>query len=137
MMLEQQYAQGRQSTFQSCRAKTQARWILLVVVMVLGFSCSGCSKDAKSQIVGKWEATITERGTNTKILWEFLPDGNFQCAPLVDPTTIVDRDKYEILDEGHSVKLRSQLLPAGCILTVDDSTMSFDSPQVKVRFKKL
>ena len=123
--------------FQSCRAKIQARWILLVLIMVLGVSCSGGSKDPKSQIVGKWEATITERGTDAKVLWEFLPDGTFQCAPLVDPATIVDRDKYEILDEGHSVKLRSQLLPAGCILTVDGSTMSFDSPQVKVRFKKL
>jgi hypothetical protein len=137
MILQKESVKRRQSTFPFCRARTQARWIALVLVMGLGFSCSGGSKDPKSQIVGKWEATIREKGTDTKLLCEFLPDGNFQCAPLADPATIVDRDRYEILDEGHSVKLRSQLLPSGCILTVDGSTMSFDSTQVNVRFKKL
>jgi hypothetical protein len=137
MILERQSAKNRPSTFQCRPAKTQPRWILLVLVMVLAFSYSGCSKDAKSRIVGKWEATITGKGGDAKVLWEFLPDGTFQCAPLVDPTTIVDRDKYEIIDEGRRVKLRSQLLPSGCILTLEGSTMTCDSPEAKVRFKKL
>lgn len=111
--------------------------LLPVFLIALVLSLSGCSKDAKSQVVGKWEATITERGTDTKLLWEFLPDGTFQCAPLVDPTQIIDKDKYEIIDEGRSVKVKSQMLPSGCILTLEGSTMSFDSAQVKARFKKL
>ena len=42
------------------------------------------------------------------VIYEFLPDGTFNATP-PGSTTVVDKDKYEVLDEGRTVKLRSQL----------------------------
>jgi len=115
------------------------RMLFLVAAasILLTLSVSGCSKDAKSQVVGKWEVTLNERGTDTKTQWEFFPDGSYTCAPLGDPGTILDKDKYEIIDEGRRVKIKSQFLPVGSILTVNGNSMTFESSQITATFKQL
>ncbi|HEY3028491.1 MAG TPA: hypothetical protein VGJ55_20255 [Pyrinomonadaceae bacterium] len=114
------------------------RWLCLTTLVLLALSMPACKGDAKSQIVGKWEATITHKrsGNVAKLLWEFLPDGTFTAAPLNDPGTIVDKDKYEIIDDGRSVKIRSQLIEDGTC-TLERSTMTGETRGSLVKFKKL
>lgn len=110
----------------------------LTTILLLALSILACSGLAKSGIVGKWEATVTHKrsGNVTKMLWEFLPDGTFTVAPLEDPATFVDKNKYQIIDEGRSVKIRSQLVD-DVTCTVDGSTMTGETPENLVRFRKL
>ncbi|MEP6912022.1 MAG: hypothetical protein ABI923_04670 [bacterium] len=114
------------------------RWLCITTLIFAALSVPGCKGDAKSQLVGKWEATITHKrsGNESKVLWEFLPDGTFTAAPVNDPGTIVDKDKYEITDEGRSVKFRSQLIE-DCPCTIDRSTMTGETRGSLVKFKKL
>ena len=114
------------------------RWLCLSTLVLLALSVPACKGDAKSQIVGKWEATITHKrsGNEAKLLWEFLPDGTFTAAPLNDPGTIVDKDKYEIIDNSRSVKIRSQLIADGTC-TIDRGTMTGETRGSLVKFKKL
>jgi hypothetical protein len=64
----------------------------------------------KKNIQGKWEANIVSKrsGQGGKVVYEFLPDGTFTATPPGE-TTIVDKDKCQVLDKGRTVKLRSQL----------------------------
>lgn len=124
------------------------RWLCLAALVLLAFSlpaCKGGAKsglvgkgDAKSGLVGKWEATLTHRrsGNETKMLWEFFPDGTFTAAPLEDPTTIVDKDTYQIIEGGQGVKIRSQLVDNATLL-IDGSSMKGATPEYLVRFTKL
>jgi len=107
-------------------------------LLLLALSVPACKGDAKSQIVGKWEATITHKrtGYEAKLLWEFLPDGTFTAAPLNDPGTFVDKDKYEIIDDGRSVKIRSQLIEDGTC-TINRSNMTGETRGSLVKFRKL
>jgi hypothetical protein len=124
------------------------RSLCLITLVLLGTSLSACQREeksgpveksgAKSGIVGKWEATLTRRsnGNETKMLWEFLPDGTFTAAPLEDPGTIVDKDTYQIIEGGQKVKIRSQLVDnATCI--INGSSMSGETPEYLVKFMKL
>jgi hypothetical protein len=115
-----------------------ARWICLSTLVLLMLSVSACTGDAKSEIVGKWEATITHKksGNEAKFLWEFLPDGTFAAAPLQDPGTILDKDKYQIIDGGQMVKFRSQLA-GDVICTSNGSTMTGENSESIIKFKKL
>ncbi len=70
------------------------------------------------------------------MVWEFLPDGTFTAAPLEDPGMFVDKNKYEVLDEGKSVKINSQLLDY-VTCTLQGNTMTGETPQVVVKFRKL
>src|SRR6266550_6127782 len=113
------------------------RWLCLTTLLVLlALSVPACSRDAKSQIVGRWEATLTHKrsGTETKMLWEFLPDGTFTAAPLNDPTTIVDKDKYQLSDESKTVRIRSQIVD-NVTCAVDGSSMTGETPEYLVKFK--
>ena len=114
------------------------RWLCLTTLLLLALSVPACKGDAKSQIVGKWEATITHKrtGYEAKLLWEFLPDGAFTAAPLNDPGTFVDKDKYEIIDDGRSVKIRSQLIEDGTC-TINRSNMTGETRGSLVKFRKL
>lgn len=114
------------------------RWLGFTTLVLLALSVPACTGNAKSQLVGKWEATITHKrsGNEVKLLWEFLPDGTFTAAPLNDPGTIVDKDKYEIIDEGRRVKIRSQLVEDQTC-TIDLSTMTGETPGSLIKFKKL
>ncbi|HEY8184525.1 MAG TPA: hypothetical protein VIF64_00570 [Pyrinomonadaceae bacterium] len=114
------------------------RWLCLTTLVLVAFSIPACKGDAKSQLVGKWEATLTQKrsGNETKVLWEFLPDGTFTAAPLGDPGTIVDKDKYQISADGQTLTFRSQLIDhVPCIINV--STMTGETPESLVKFKKL
>lgn len=115
------------------------RWLCLTTLLLLALSVIGCSSDAKSELVGKWEATITHKrsGNAVKVLWEFLPDGTFTAAPLEDPGTHVDRDKYEVINDGATIKLRSQLLEGGSTCEVNRGTMTGETSGSVIKFTKL
>ena len=72
-----------------------------------------------------------------KVLWEFLSDGTFTVAPLEDPGTFVDKDKYEIINDGATIKLRSQLLEGGSTVEINRSTMTGETAGSLVKFTKL
>jgi hypothetical protein len=116
------------------------RSLSLITLVSLTLSVLGCQREAKSGsgIVGKWEATLTYKrtGNETKMLWEFLPDGTFQAAPFSDPTAIVDKDAYRLIDEGQSVKIKSQLVDdATCV--INGNTMTGETPNYIIKFKRL
>lgn len=112
------------------------RWLCLTTVILLASLLPDCTGGAKSGLGGKWEATITDKrnGTETKLLWEFLPDGTFTAAPLNDPTTLVDRDKYQVIDEGRTLKMRSQLIE-DATLPIGGSTMTAETARSLIKFK--
>src|SRR5687767_8683998 len=96
-------------------------WRSIAALLLLALTSAACTGDSKSELVGKWQATITQKrsGDAVKVLWEFLPDGNFTAAPLEDPGTLVDRDKYQIINDGATIKLRSQLLEGGSAVEIN------------------
>ncbi len=110
----------------------------LATLLVLVLSITACSGVGKDQLVGKWEATVTHKrsGNETKMVWEFLSDGTFTAAPLEDPEMFVDKDKYEVLDEGKSVRINSQLLDY-VTCTLQGNTMPGETPEAAVKFRKL
>ncbi len=110
----------------------------LATLVVLTLSLTACSAGGKTELVGKWEATVIDKrsGSQTKLVWEFLSDGTFTAAPLEDPGIFVDRDKYEVLDEGKSVKINSQLLDY-VTCTLQGNTMTGETPGAMVRLRKL
>jgi hypothetical protein len=112
--------------------------LCLATLVLLILSITACSAVGKAQLVGKWEATVTHKrsGNETKMLWEFLSDGTFTAAPIADPAMFVDKDKYEVLDEGKSVKINSQLLDY-VTCTAEGNTMSGETPEAVVKFRKL
>ncbi len=112
--------------------------LFLATLVLLTLSITACSTVEKTQLVGKWEATVTHKrsGNQTKMVWEFLSDGTFTAAPLGDPGMYVDKNNYEVLDEGNSVKINSQLLDyATC--TLQGNTMTGETPEAVVKFRKL
>ena len=112
-------------------------WRSLTALLLLALSFAACSGASKSELVGKWQATITHKrsGNAVKVLWEFLPDGTFTAAPLEDPGTLVDRDKYQLINDG-TIKIRSQLLEGGTC-EISRSTMSGETSGSTVRLTKL
>ena len=70
------------------------------------------------------------------MVWEFLPDGTFTAAPLEDRETFVDKNKYEVLDDGKSVKINSQLLDY-VTCTFQGNTLTGETPAALVKFRKL
>ena len=114
------------------------RRLCFIVVVLLALSILACQGGTKTGVVGKWEATVTHKpsGTVTKMLWQFLPDGTFTAAPLADPTAIVDKDKYQIIDEGQTVRFRSQIIDnVSCPIHGD--TMTAETPEYLINFRRL
>lgn len=72
-----------------------------------------------------------------KILWGFLPDGTFTAAPLEDPGRSVDKDRYELINDGATIKIRSQLLDGGSTVEINRSTMTGETAASTVKFTKL
>jgi hypothetical protein len=104
-------------------------------------SLSACGGDTKSNIPsipGKWEADVVSKRSNqgSKVIFEFLPDGSFNATP-PDDSTIVDKDKYQVLDEGRTVKLRSQLFSGEAVCKVTGDAMQCESDNSYINFKKL
>ena len=90
--------------------RTDKSYLFILALLISLSACVG----TKNSIQGKWEANIVSKrtGQGVKVTYEFLSDGTFNAMPSGD-TTIVDKDKYEVLDEGRTVKIRSQLLGGG------------------------
>ena len=108
--------------------------ILFLLALLISLSACGGARG----IQGKWEADITSKasGPGSKIVFEFLPDGTFNAMPPGD-TTVIDRDKYQLLDDGSTLKIRSQLLgnDAACKFTGD--AIKCESESANTTFKRL
>ena len=110
------------------------RCLFLVALLVSLSACAG----TRNNIQGKWEANIVSQrsGQGSKVIYEFLPDGTFNATPPGD-TTIVDKDKYQVLDEGRTVKLRSQLLGGDAVCKLAGNSMQCETESARIDFKKL
>ena len=113
------------------------RWLCLTTLVLLVLSVSACKGDTKTQIVGKWEATFTDKrsGTDTKMVWEFLPDGTFTVKPMND-YIVVDKDKYQVSTDGRTVNFRSAVFEE-TTCTFNGNTMTGENQRSVIKFKKL
>lgn len=102
-----------------------------VFLLALFLSVSACV-DARN-IQGKWEANVASKrsGEGSKIIFEFLPDGTFNAMPPGD-TTIVDKDKYQLLDDGHTLKIRSQLFGGDAVCNVTGHTIQCETETANI-----
>ena len=119
-----------------CLGYKREVWILFLALLI---SLSACGS-ARS-IHGKWQADVVSKrsGPGAKIDFEFLPDGTFNAMPPGD-TILVDQDKYQLLDDGHTVKIRTQLLGGDgrgvdCKYTGD--AIQCESETANTNFKRL
>ena len=114
--------------------RTGNSYFILLAFLISLSACGG----AEGGIAGKWEAEIVSKRSNqgSKVIFEFLPDGSFNATPPGD-TTIVDKDKYQVLDEGRTVKLRSQLFKGEAVCTVTGDAMQCESDNSYINFEKL
>jgi hypothetical protein len=107
--------------------------LFLLTLLILLSACGGARG-----IQGKWEADITSKGSGpgVKIVFEFLPDGTFNAMPSGD-TALIDRDKYQLMDDGSTLKIHSQLLgyDAACKFTGD--AIKCESESASTTFKRL
>ena len=110
------------------------RCLFLLAFLISLSACAG----TKNGIQGKWEANIVSKrsGQGGKVIYEFLSDGTFNATPPGD-TTIVDKDKYQVLDEGRTVKLRSQLFGGEAVCKFTGDAMQCESDNSYINFKKL
>ena len=110
------------------------RCLFLLVLLISLLACTA----AKPTIQGKWEATFVSRRSaeGAKVIYEFLPDGTFNATP-VGSTTIVDKDKYEILDEGRTVKMRSALFEGDAVCKLVDDALKCETVNGQINLKKL
>jgi hypothetical protein len=88
--------------------------LFLLAFLISLSACAG----PNTSITGKWEANIVSKHSaqGSKVIYEFLPDGSFNATPPGD-TTIIDKDKYHVVDEGRTVKLRSQLFDGEAVVS--------------------
>jgi len=108
--------------------------LFLLAFLISLSACAG----TKNGIQRKREANIVSKrsGQGGKVIYEFLPDGTFNATPPGD-TTIVDKDKYQVLDEGRTVKLRSQLFGGEAVCKFTGDAMQCESDNSYINFKKL
>ena len=122
-------------TDKSMRCLGYKREVLFLFALLISLSaCTG-----SRSIQGKWEADVASKRSGqvgSKVTFEFLPDGTFNAMPSGD-TTIVDKDKYELLDDGHTLKMRSQLFggDADCKFTGD--AIHCETETATINFKRL
>lgn len=119
-----------------CLGYRREAWKLPILFLALLISLSACV-GARS-IQGKWEADFASKnsGPGSKVIFEFLPDGTFNAMPPGD-TTIVDKDKYELLDDGHTLKIRSQLLGGDAVCKFTGDTIHCETETANINFKRL
>jgi len=108
----------------------------LLFLFALLISLPACTT-ARS-IQGKWEADIASKssGPGVKVIFEFLPDGTFNAMPPGD-TTLIDKDKYQLLDDGHTLKIRSQLLGTDAVCKYTGDAIQCESETANTNFKRL
>jgi|SRR6185369_5757036 len=108
----------------------------LLFLFALLISLSACT--TARNIQGKWEADIGPKnsGPGVKVIFEFLPDGTFNAMPPGD-TTLIDKDKYQLLDDGHTLKIRSQLLGTDAVCKYTGDAIQCESDTANTNFKRL
>ena len=52
-------------------------------------------------------------------------------------TTIVDKDKYQLLDDGHTLKIRSQLFGGDAVCKYTGDAIQCETETAKINFKRL
>ncbi|HEY4424835.1 MAG TPA: hypothetical protein VGN10_11540 [Pyrinomonadaceae bacterium] len=52
-------------------------------------------------------------------------------------TTIVDKDKYQLLDDGHTLKIRTQLLGRDPVCKFTDNAIQCETETANINFKRL
>jgi len=124
-------------TDRHCLGYKRTAWKLpILFLFALLISLAACV-GARS-IQGKWEADIASKsaGPGSKIIFEFLPDGTFNAMPPGD-TTVVDKDKYELLDDGHTLKIRSQFLGGDAVCKYTGDAIQCETETANINFKRL
>ncbi|HET6977441.1 MAG TPA: hypothetical protein VFI24_14015 [Pyrinomonadaceae bacterium] len=112
-------------------------WKLQVVfLLAVLIPLSACARARSVQ--GKWVTDFVSKSTGegAKVVFEFLPDGTFNAMPLGD-TIIVDKDKYELLKDGHTLKIRSQLLSGDAVCQFTGDAIQCGTEFAKINFKRL
>jgi len=106
----------------------------LVFALLISLSACGGSRS----IQGKWEADIASKssGPGSKIIFEFLPDGSYNAMPPGD-TTIIDKDKYQLMDDGHTLKMRSQLFGGDAVCKYTGDAIQCETETANINFKRL
>jgi hypothetical protein len=111
--------------------------ILILFALLISLSACGGTRN----IQGKWEAEFASKrsgsgGPGSKVIFEFLPDGTFNAIPAGD-TTIVDKDKYQLLDDGHTLKIRSQLFGGDAVCKYTADAIHCETETTNINFKRL
>jgi len=119
------------------RSEKNGRCLRSLFVVACLISLSACA-GSRNSIQGKWEGTIVSKpgGQTGKVIYEFLPDGTFNAMPPGD-TTVVDRDKYQVLDEGRTIKLRSDIIGGDATCTFVGDALKCEAEKAHTDFKKL
>jgi hypothetical protein len=125
------------STMKPTRTDTNRHCLRCLFLIAFLISLSACA-GTKKTVQGKWEANIVSKrsGQGSKAIFEFLPDGTFNAMPPGD-TTIVDKDKYQVLDEGRTVKFRSQLFGGDAVCKFSDDAIECEADNARINFKRL
>jgi len=121
-----------------CLGYKREVWKLpILFLFALLISLSACI-GAKT-IEGKWEADFSSKRSGSpgaKVIFEFLPDGTFNAMPAGD-TTIVDKDKYQLLDDGQTLKMRSQLFGGDAACKYTGNAIHCETETANIDFKRL
>ena len=117
-----------------CLGYTREAWKLPLLFLLISLSACGGARN----IQGKWEADVASKrpGQGYKLIFEFLPDGTFNAMPPGD-TTIVDKDKYQLLDDGRTLRMRSQLLGGDAVCKVTGAAIQCETATANINFKRL
>ena len=107
-----------------------------IVFLALLISLSACG--GSRSIQGKWQADVVSKrpGPGAKIDFEFLPDGTLNAMPPGD-TAVVDKDKYQLLDDGHTLKMRSDLIGGDANCQFTDDAIKCETETANINFKRL
>ena len=108
--------------------------LLLLALLISLSACFGAKN-----IEGKWEAEFASKRTGevgSKATFEFLPDGTFTVTP-PGTTVIVDKDQYQLLDDGRTLKMRGQLFGGDAICKYTGNAIECETETAKINFKRL
>lgn len=109
------------------------RILLLFALLISLSACLGARN-----IQGKWEADIAQKnsGPEVKVIFQFFPDGTFTAMPAGD-NSIVDKDEYQLLDDGHTLKINSQLLGRDPVCKYTGDAIQCESESANTNFRRL
>ena len=110
------------------------RTLLFLFALLISLSACGGARS----IHGKWEADFASKssGPDYKIVFEFLPDGTVNAMPPGD-TILIDKEKYQLLDDGRTLKIGSQLLGDNAVCKYTGDAIQCESDSATINFKRL